>query len=153
MGPSPLDGLGPFFARPEPDCGYRGQAAGRGRPPVRRPDTASGDNVRGNLVFDEGDAVVSARRTWNKAVAATIAERSKDGAFVFHDPKLDPDLNLVKEQRKSVRGMEGYGWFANVIFHDKDEPRSNTPSISGTSPKVKAQPNGHPRAERAEAGR
>jgi len=56
----------------------------------------------------------------NKAVAATIAERSKDGAFVFHDPKLDTDLHLVFEQIKILRGMEGYGWFANVIFHDKD---------------------------------
>ena len=56
----------------------------------------------------------------NKRVAEVIAERSKDGAFVFHDPKLDADLNLVFEQIKIVRGMEGYGWFANVIFHDKD---------------------------------
>ena len=52
-----------------------------------------------------------------------IAERSKDGAFVFHDPKLDADLKLVFEQIKIVRGMEGYGWFANTIFHDKDEPK------------------------------
>jgi len=59
----------------------------------------------------------------NKAVAATIAERSKDGTFVFHDPKLDADLNLVYEQIKIVRGMEVYGWFANVIFHDKDESK------------------------------
>ena len=22
-----------------------------------------------------------------------------------------------------MRGMEGYGWFANTIFHDKDEPK------------------------------
>jgi hypothetical protein len=56
-------------------------------------------------------------------VDKVIAERSKDGAFVFHDPKLDADLNLVFEQIKIVRGMEGYGWFANVIFHDKDEPK------------------------------
>ena len=60
-----------------------------------------------------------------------IAERSKDGAFVFLDPQLDADLNLVFEQIKGVRGMEGYGWFANVIFHDKDTPKSNTPSTSG----------------------
>ena len=59
----------------------------------------------------------------DKAVQATIAERSKDGAFVFHDPKLDADLNLIFEQIKIVRGMEGYGWFANVIFHDKDTPK------------------------------
>ena len=58
-----------------------------------------------------------------QAVDQVIAERSKDGAFVFHDPKLDADLNLVFEQVKVVRGMEGYGWFANVIFHDKDEPK------------------------------
>lgn len=59
----------------------------------------------------------------NKAVEATVAERSKDGAFVFHDPKLDTDLNLIFEQVKIVRGMEGYGWFANTIFHDKDTPK------------------------------
>lgn len=58
-----------------------------------------------------------------QAVDRVIAERSKDGAFVFHDPKLDADLNLVFEQIKIVRGMEGYGWFANVIFHDKDEAK------------------------------
>ena len=59
----------------------------------------------------------------DKRVAEVIAERSKDGAFVFHDPKLDADLNLVFEQIKIVRGMEGYGWFANAIFHDKDAPK------------------------------
>ena len=58
-----------------------------------------------------------------KAVDETIAARSKDGTFVFHDPKLDTDLNLVFENVKIVRGMEGYGWFANTIFHDKDEPK------------------------------
>jgi hypothetical protein len=56
-----------------------------------------------------------------QAVDQAIAERSKDGAFVFHDPRLDADLNLVFENVKIIRGMEGYGWFANVIFHDKDE--------------------------------
>ena len=59
----------------------------------------------------------------DKRVQEVIAERSKDGAFVFHDPKLDADLKLVFEQIKIVRGMEGYGWFANTIFHDKDEPK------------------------------
>jgi hypothetical protein len=56
----------------------------------------------------------------NKRVEEVVAERTKDGAFVFHDPKIDADLNLVYEQIKIVRGMEGYGWFANVIFHDKE---------------------------------
>ena len=65
--------------------------------------------------FDESEV--------KQAAANVIAERTKDGAFVFHDPKLDADLNLVFEQVKIVRGMEGYGWFANVIFHDKDEPK------------------------------
>jgi hypothetical protein len=56
----------------------------------------------------------------NKRVEEVVAERSKDGAFVFHDPKIDADLNLIFEQVKIVRGMEGYGWFANTIFHDKE---------------------------------
>jgi YHS domain-containing protein len=59
----------------------------------------------------------------NAAVKKTVDERSKDGVFVFHDPKLDQDLNLTYEQVKMVRGMEGYGWFANTIFSDKDEPK------------------------------
>jgi hypothetical protein len=58
-----------------------------------------------------------------QAVEKVIAERSKDGAFVYRDPKLDADLNLVFEQVKIVRGMEGYGWFANTIFHDQSEPK------------------------------
>src|SRR6516164_2166979 len=59
----------------------------------------------------------------NAAVKKTVDERSKDGVFIFHDPRLDEDLNLVYEQIKIVRGMEGYGWFANTIFHDKDEAK------------------------------
>ena len=59
----------------------------------------------------------------NAAVKTTVDARSKDGTFVFHDPKLNADLNLIYEQIKIVRGMEGYGWFANVIFHDKDNAK------------------------------
>ena len=59
----------------------------------------------------------------NAAVKTAIDGRSKDGAFVFRDPKLNADLNLIFEQIKIVRGMEGYGWFANTIFHDKDNPK------------------------------
>ena len=59
----------------------------------------------------------------NAAVKKVIDERTKDGAFVFRDPKLNADLHLVYEQVKIVRGMEGYGWFPNVNFHDKDEPK------------------------------
>ena len=75
----------------------------------------SGGAAKMSKTFTEEDV--------NKRVDEVIAERSKDGAFVFHDPKLDADLNLNFEQIKVVRGMEGYGWFANVIFHDKDEPK------------------------------
>ena len=58
-----------------------------------------------------------------KRTEQVIAERSKDGAFVFHDPKLNTDLHLVYEKVKIVRGMKGYGWFANAIFHDEAEPK------------------------------
>ncbi len=57
------------------------------------------------------------------AVKKVIDERTKDGAFVFRDPKLNADLHLIFDEIKFVRGMEGYGWFPNVIFHDKDEPK------------------------------
>jgi hypothetical protein len=66
---------------------------------------------------DFNDASVTAR------TEEVIQERSKDGAFVFHDPKLNEDLNLVYEKIRVIRGMKGYGWFANAIFHDKDEPK------------------------------
>jgi YHS domain-containing protein len=69
----------------------------------------------GAKVFGEKDV--------NARVQQVIEERSKDDAFVFHDPKLDEDLDLVFEEIKIVRGMHGYGWFANVIFHDKEEPK------------------------------
>ena len=77
----------------------------------------------GFLVLAEAAAKDFDESEVKQAVANVIAERTKDGAFVFHDPKLDADLNLVFEQVKIVRGMEGYGWFANVIFHDKDTPK------------------------------
>ena len=57
------------------------------------------------------------------AVKAEIAKRSKDDVFVFYDPKLGADLKLVFDEVKLVRGMHGYGWFPNVIFHDSEEPK------------------------------
>jgi YHS domain-containing protein len=77
--------------------------------------TKQASAAKGTKEFTEEDV--------NKRVQEVITERSKDGAFVFHDPKLDADLNLQFEQIKIVRGMQGYGWFANVIFHDKDEAK------------------------------
>jgi YHS domain-containing protein len=59
----------------------------------------------------------------NAAVKKVVDERTKDGAFVFRDPKINADLNLIFESIKGMRGMTGYGWFANVIFHDKDEAK------------------------------
>ncbi|MGA9442303.1 MAG: hypothetical protein WBV18_02595 [Methyloceanibacter sp.] len=59
----------------------------------------------------------------NARVAQVIDERSQGNAFVFHDPKLDKDLKLKYDKIKVVRGMEGYGWFANVIFSDVAEPK------------------------------
>ena len=79
---------------------------------------ATGDSAASNKpakTFTEDDV--------NAAVKQVIDTRSKDGTFVFRDPKLNADLNLIFDQIKIVRGMEGYGWFANVIFHDKDEAK------------------------------
>ncbi|MGC1712549.1 MAG: hypothetical protein WA717_13310 [Methyloceanibacter sp.] len=89
---------------------------------------STGDVTKPSKAFTEEDV--------DKRVSEVIADRSKDGAFVFHDPKLNVDLNLMFEQIKIVRGMEGYGWFANTIFHDRDEPKKQYPSISGSSLKV-----------------
>jgi hypothetical protein len=50
----------------------------------------------------------------NAAVKMVVDDRSKDGLFVFRDPKINADLSLVYEKVKIVRGMEGYGWFANT---------------------------------------
>jgi YHS domain-containing protein len=81
------------------------------------------------------------------AVKKVVDERTKDGAFVFRDPKLNADLNLIFENIKGVRGMTGYGWFANVIFHDKDD------RLLVQARGVRPEANGNPRTERAEAGR
>ena len=78
-------------------------------------EAASGPSATPAKEFTEDDV--------NAAVKKTVEEHSKDGAFVYHDPKLDADLHLLFDNVKGVRGMTGYGWFANVIFHDKDEPK------------------------------
>jgi YHS domain-containing protein len=80
------------------------------------------------FIADKQAEAAAGKKDWgetdvNARVEEVIAERSKDGAFVFHDPKLDTDLNLIFEQIRVVRGMSGYGWFANAIFHDKEEPK------------------------------
>ena len=90
----------------------------------------------------------------NAAVKKVVDEKSKDGVFVFHDPKLDADLNLVFERSRSCAAWTGYGWFANVIFHDKDEPKKQYAIDFWFKPDGdRSQAHGHPRAEGAEAGR
>jgi YHS domain-containing protein len=61
----------------------------------------SGGAAKMSKTFTEEDV--------NKRVDEVIAERTKDGAFVFHDPKLDADLNLNFEQIKVVR-RDGRLW-------------------------------------------
>ena len=69
----------------------------------------------GAKIFGEEDV--------NARVMQVIDERSDSGAFPFYDTKLNTDLKLKFDKIKAVRGMEGYGWFANVIFSDLDEPK------------------------------
>jgi YHS domain-containing protein len=71
--------------------------------------------TRNDKEFTEADVV--------EAVKAAIAERTEDGAFVFYDPKPGADLKLVFDEVRLVRGMHGYGWFPNVIFHEEGEPK------------------------------
>jgi hypothetical protein len=56
------------------------------------------------------------------AVKAVIAERSRDGVFPFFDTRTGDQLSLVFDDVRVVRGLQGFGWFPNVSFHDKDVP-------------------------------
>jgi hypothetical protein len=57
-----------------------------------------------------------------EAVKAIIAERSKDGVFRVKDSWTGTDLPLVFDEIRLVRGLQGHGWFPNVVFHEKDHP-------------------------------
>lgn len=57
------------------------------------------------------------------AAKAAIAERSKDGVLQFDDARSGDRLELVPEDVRIVRGLKGFGWFPNVAFHDKAEPK------------------------------
>ena len=58
------------------------------------------------------------------------------------------------EQIKGVRGMEGYGWFANVIFHDKDDAEEAIRHrFLVQAGRRSTDADGYPRAEGPEAGR
>ena len=55
---------------------------------------------------------------------------------------------------KGVRGMSGYGWFANAIFNDKDEPKKQYAIDFWFKPDGdEAHADGRPRAEGPEARR
>ena len=59
---------------------------------------------RGPLASSCGSAVRQGFRRERRQQGGrghVIAERSKDGAFVFHDPKLDADLNLSSSRSRS----------------------------------------------------
>jgi hypothetical protein len=52
-----------------------------------------------------------------------IAERTQDGVFTLHDPGSGQALALVFDNIRVVRGLQGFGWFPDVVFHDKDAPK------------------------------
>lgn len=56
-------------------------------------------------------------------VSDIIAERSKDGVFTLHDQKTGEDLPLVLDRIRIVRGLPEFGWFPDVVFHAKDDPK------------------------------
>jgi hypothetical protein len=73
----------------------------------------------------------------NAAVKKVVDERTKDGAFVFRDPKLNADLHLIFDQIKNVRGMHGMAGSRTLSFTTRTSRRSNTPSTSGSSQRGK----------------
>lgn len=56
------------------------------------------------------------------AVRDVIAARSTDGVFPFTDPRTGEHLDLVLDDVRLVRGLPVYGWFPNVVFHDRADP-------------------------------
>jgi hypothetical protein len=58
------------------------------------------------------------------AVRATIDKNreANGGVFVLQDNRSGENLPLVFEDIRVVRGIQGYGFFPNVIFHVKDSP-------------------------------
>jgi hypothetical protein len=58
------------------------------------------------------------------AVQATIEKNrgANGGVFVFQDNRTGENLPLEFEDIRVVRGIHGYGFFPNVIFHAKNTP-------------------------------
>lgn len=57
------------------------------------------------------------------AVSRIIAEGARDGVYTVHDEATGNELQLVFEDIRVVRGLPQFGWFPDIVFHDKDEPR------------------------------
>jgi hypothetical protein len=53
------------------------------------------------------------------AVTKLIAAGSKDGAYPVYDPRTGETLALVLDDIRVVRGLPDFGWFPDVVFHDK----------------------------------
>jgi hypothetical protein len=70
---------------------------------------ASASKVAPTRAFTEEDAEAAATRI--------IEERSKDGVFLFDDPRTGEALRLKFQKFGIIRGMAGYGWFPNAVFH------------------------------------
>lgn len=52
-----------------------------------------------------------------------IADRSEAGIFSVHDAVTGQDLALVLDRVRVVRGLPEFGWFPDVVFHAKDDPK------------------------------
>lgn len=70
---------------------------------------ATASRVAPTRAFTEEDAEAAATRV--------IEERSKDGLFQFLDPRTGDTLRLKFQKFGIIRGMAGYGWFPNAVFH------------------------------------
>lgn len=71
--------------------------------------------VEATKTFSEGDVTA--------AVTDVVAQRTKDGAFRFTDPRTGEELALAFDGIRVVRGLPHYGWFPNVNFHDVAQPK------------------------------
>jgi hypothetical protein len=56
------------------------------------------------------------------AVTRLVAERSQDGVYTLYDLRTGNSLALVYDDIRVIRGLAEFGWFPDVIFHDKDAP-------------------------------
>ena len=61
-----------------------------------------------------------------RAAVREIVEQNRQtngGVFTFKDNRTGESLQLVLEDVRIVRGIHGYGFFPNVIFHAQDSPQ------------------------------